>query len=120
MFFNSILRRILFGLYTGLITVLSVLPPSELPTVKLFSGADKLIHMGMYAVFTFLMLWAWPRFFRGSLQLMPLFAVMFYGLVMEILQDLGHAGRSFELLDVVANTVGYFPGLIASKLLLKY
>lgn len=113
------MRRFIFFLYIAFITLLSLLPPSDLPSVTLFPGADKLIHLGMYAGLTFLMMWAWPRFFRGSLQLLPLFAVMFYGLGMEILQDLGHYGRSFELWDVVANTAGYFPGWIAFKLIDK-
>jgi glycopeptide antibiotics resistance protein len=70
----------------------------------------------MYAGFTFLMMWAWPGFFKKDKQLIPLFAVLFYGLGMEILQDMGHVGRSFELTDVAANTLGYLPGWLAYRL----
>lgn len=120
MVINTSLRRILFFTYLALITSLSILPSSDLPSVKLFPGADKLVHLGMYAGFTFLMMWSWPRFFKGTQQLIPLFAVMFYGLGMEILQDLGHQGRSFEIMDVVANTIGYLPGWLAYRLFLNY
>ncbi|MGC8866320.1 MAG: VanZ family protein [Bacteroidales bacterium] len=117
MIINFSFRRILFFIYLGILAILSLLPPSDLPSVKLFEGADKLVHMGMYAGFTFLMFWAWPKFFRGSFQLIPLFAVMFYGLGMEILQDLGHYGRSFEIWDIGANTLGYFPGLFLFRMI---
>ncbi len=70
----------------------------------------------MYAGFTFLMMRAWPSFFKRDRQLIPLFIVLFYGLGMEILQDMGHAGRSFELSDVAANTLGYLPGWLAYRL----
>lgn len=111
-------RRLLFIFYLLAITSLSLLPSNSLPSVKLFPYADKIIHLVMYAGFTFLMMWSWPRFFRGDRQLIPLFAVMFYGLGMEILQDLGHQGRAFETWDVVANTLGFIPGWIAYRLLL--
>lgn len=119
MIFNKVnkgLRIWFFIVYVGLLTTLSLLPSSDLPSVKLFPYADKLIHLCMYAGFTFLMMWSWPRFFKGTQQLIPLFAVMFYGLGMEILQDLGHQGRSFEIMDVVANTIGYLPGWLAYRL----
>ncbi|HNQ60515.1 MAG TPA: VanZ family protein [Bacteroidales bacterium] len=114
------MRKLIFFIYLGLITTLSLIPSSDLPSVKLFSGADKIIHFLMYTGFTFLLMWAWPNFFRGSLLLLPLFAVMFYGLGLEILQDLGHEGRAFEIYDILANTLGYFPGLALFYIVRKY
>jgi len=105
------MRKLIFFAYLALITILSLMPSNDLPSVKLFSGADKIIHFLMYTGFSFLLMWAWPNFFRGNLVLLPLFAVMFYGLGLEILQDLGHEGRAFEIYDILANTLGYFPGL---------
>ncbi|HAQ65255.1 MAG TPA: hypothetical protein DCR43_05315 [Bacteroidales bacterium] len=110
-------RRGIFFLYVALITALSLVSGHDLPSVKLFRHADKVIHMCMYAGFTFLLLWGWPRLFRGSRQWLPLFVVMFWGLSMEILQDLGHYGRSFELFDLVANVLGFFPGWLAWHLI---
>jgi len=96
--------------YILLITLLSLLPGSDLPKVKLFLHADKVVHLCMYAGLTFLLFWAWPRFFRGSRQWLPLVAVMYWGLSMEILQDLSPYGREFDLYDMAANTLGFFPG----------
>lgn len=110
LFQRPVVRRVIFFSYVVLITLLSLLPGSDLPSVKLFRHADKVVHMCMYAGFTFLLLRGWPRFFRGTLQWLPLFVVMFWGLTMEILQDIGQYDRSFEISDMVANVLGFFPG----------
>ncbi len=117
---RTVIQRLVFFIYVVLITLLSLLPGSDLPSVKLFRHADKLVHMCMYAGFTFLLLRGWPRFFRGSVQWLPLFLVLFWGMTMEILQDLGHYGRSFEIYDIVANVSGFFPGWFAWRVLRWY
>jgi glycopeptide antibiotics resistance protein len=105
------LRKILFFAYLVLITLLSLWPSDGLPDVKLFPYADKLIHAGMYAGFTFLMLWAWPRELSGAKQILPLLIIA-WGLFMEVLQQYSNLGRSFDLTDELANSLGFLPGWI--------
>jgi len=107
------LKKLIFFAYLLLITALSLWPSAALPDVMLFPYADKLIHAGMYAGFTFLMLWAWPSRFPGSLQIIPLFMVVAWGLLMEALQRYTQFGRSFDLTDELANTLGFLPGWLA-------
>jgi len=111
----NMLKKTLFFLYLALITALSLWPSDNLPDVVLFPYADKFIHTGMYAGFTFLMLWAWPQNFIGFKQFLPFLLVMVYGFFMETLQRISFLGRSFDLSDELANSLGFFPGWIFWK-----
>jgi len=114
------IKKILFFLYLLLITFLSLLPSRDLPDIKLFVQADKVIHLGMYAGFTFLLLWAWPQKFTGYRQLLPLLAIILWGFLMEAIQGLTHLGRSFDLTDELANILGFLPGWICWKIVSKF
>ena len=114
------LKKIIFFLYLTLITLLSLLPSRDLPDVKLFVHADKVIHLSMYAGFTFLLLWAWPRKFTGYKQLLPLLAIILWGFLMESIQGLTHAGRTFDLTDELANILGFLPGWVGWKIVSKF
>jgi len=120
-FINSLtmLKKILFFLYLILITFLSLLPSRDLPDIKLFMHADKVIHLCMYAGFTFLLLWAWPQKFTGYRQLLPLLAIILWGFLMEFLQYFTHLGRTFDLTDELANILGFVPGWIGWKIVTK-
>lgn len=109
------LKKTLFYLYIILITLLSLWPAGELPDVPLFPYADKFIHAGMYAGFTFLMLWAWRSKLTGIKQLWPFIIVVAWGLFMEIMQWYMHLGRSFDLRDELADCLGFFPGWIGFR-----
>lgn len=106
------LKKLLFFAYLLLITALSLWPSDQMPDVMLFPYADKLIHAGMYGGFTFLLLWAWPVAFSGYRQFLPFFIVVAYGFFMETLQRISFLGRSFDLTDELANSLGFFPGWI--------
>jgi VanZ family protein len=108
-------KKILFFGYLVLITLLSLWPSDSLLDIKLFSYSDKLIHAGMYAGFTFLMFWAWPEDLSGPKQMLPLLIVIIWGFLMELLQRYSHLGRSFDLADVLANSLGFLPGWIGWK-----
>ena len=109
------LKKTLFYLYLVLITLLSLWPSKALPQVMLFPYADKFIHAGMYAGFTFLMLWAWQAKLVGMKQLWPLIIVVAWGMLMEFMQSATHLGRSFDMTDELANSVGFVPGWIGFR-----
>ena len=108
-------KKLLFFIYLILITTLSLWPSSEMPHIILFPYADKLIHAGMYAGFAFMLLWTWPVAFSGYRQFLPFVIVVAYGFFMETLQRISFLGRSFDLTDELANSLGFFPGWIFYK-----
>ena len=110
-------KKIILFAYLILITFLSLMPGQDVPDIMLFPNADKVIHACMYAGFTFLLLWAYPVTFSGHRQFLPFLIVVAYGFFMETLQRISVLGRSFELRDELANSLGFFPGWLAWKLL---
>jgi len=116
------LRKVILSAYILLITGLSLLPANSLPIPEsgLFPHADKVFHFFMYAVFTSLLFYTWPNRFSGTTrQFIPLVYVVFWGTVMEILQEAGGYGRGFSYLDIFANALGFFPGWLTWKWLSK-
>jgi len=92
--------------YLGLIFYLSSLP--QLATeISLFSGADKFIHLGEYALLSWLLsraLRSASPFSRQAAVIAILFATL-YGISDEFHQAFV-PGRSAEFLDVVADCGG--------------
>jgi len=82
--------------------------------------ADKVIHLCMYAGFTFLLLWAWSQKFTGIRQLIPLLAIILWGLLMEAIQGLTHLGRTFDLTDELANILGFLPGWVCWRIVSRF
>jgi len=117
---KMMIRKILFFLYLLLITLLSLIPSNDLPRVVLFPHADKLIHMTMYAGFTFLLFLGWPNMDIPKRRWIPLLSIFLWGLTMEVLQGLGPWGRSFDLFDELANVFGFFPGYISYYLFKRW
>jgi VanZ family protein len=109
-------RKSVFFAYLILLVIISQWPSRDLPDVDLFPQADKLIHSAMYAGFCFLLLWAWPEQFTGKKILSALFILLAFGLLMELMQGVSHAGRSFDITDELANGIGFIPGWILWKI----
>jgi VanZ family protein len=108
-------RILVLILYILIITGLSLLPASSLPmqSVELFPHADKAAHFLMYSGLSFLLFFTWPVSFSGKIrQFIPLLIIFTWGTLMEIFQAIGPHGRHFSYLDIVANTLGFFPGWI--------
>jgi VanZ family protein len=108
-------KKILFILYVLFVTTISLLPSRDIPEVNTFLYFDKLVHFSMYALFSFLLLWAFPKKFAGIKQIIPFLLVVAYGFLMEVLQRYMHLGRTFDLLDELANCLGFFPGWLFWK-----
>jgi VanZ family protein len=105
-----------------IILVLSLLPSSSLPSLSWseFLGADKLAHLGVYMIFSFLLV---LTFNNSRPKLKYRSAILFssaYGILMEVLQFLIYTGRNFEFLDIIANIIGSFLGTIFFTFLVKY
>ncbi|SFI21382.1 VanZ like family protein [Halpernia frigidisoli] len=81
----------------------------------MFQGIDKIIHLSIFAFLGFCLLMSFQK-----LSVVYFFVIIFiYGLSTEILQEVMHMGRSFELLDILADLVGSSLGMITYKIALK-
>jgi Predicted integral membrane protein len=85
---------------------LSLLPPVDLPRVKVFEGFDKVVHFLMYFPLAILLCWN----LRADKQQRRIFLAIFFavgwGIYMEFLQLTMHLGRSFSWFDELANMLG--------------
>lgn len=95
------------GVWTIAIGVLSLLPSHRLP---LFPGADKLFHAAFYLVLGFC--WVSSRI-APTPRSIRTFVILIagYGLLLEIGQRYV-PGRSYDLLDAVANAGGAILGAV--------
>ncbi len=111
------IKKIILILYIVLITMLSIMPTSDMPNIIVFPYFDKLVHLCMYAGLSFLLLWLWDENPNKRKYWKILFIVFGCGLLMEIIQEISHLGRSFDILDITANLLGFLPGLLSWKLI---
>ena len=99
-----------------IVLAISIMPISGEATPFLFSfpAADKVVHAGMYFVFTILLL---KDLFRNiPLEIdkltMLLLSVLIYSIIIEVIQQSLTDYRSGELLDVAANLLGILFGAV--------
>src|SRR4051812_19885358 len=100
---------------------LSLTPGNSLPRVNI-PGLDKAVHFTFYTVLTLLMFYGWkkqevfPALHRRLLVRILVCAIA-YGLLIEVMQETLTDSRHFEVLDVLANSLGAIAGsLISVKL----
>lgn len=105
-------------LWAALILLLSGLPGNYFPKVVSFwdwLGPDKLIHIGMYSVLSFLMMFDRKQEYQSGQKrdvvLIVLIFGTFYGALTEILQHFVFVGRFGNLFDFIANMAGVITGI---------
>ncbi len=105
--------------YTTVLTVVSLMTLKNLPDMGISFG-DKVFHFLAYFVLAFL--WVFAFFYNynlkkaKSIQYAFVFAVAF-GIIIEVLQGTVTVARSFDVYDMLANTLG---SLLAVCLLSVY
>jgi len=105
-------RVFLVVIYIGFIAALSLLPPQDLPHIPMFRGADKLIHCGMYFIFSVLSCWTLKTELNYSRLFFIIVGTIGWGILMEYLQLDMHRGRSFSWYDELANSIGVTFGIL--------
>ena len=110
-------------LWTIFIFILLIIPGSDLPTASFLDLIyfDKWVHVGLFAVMTFL--WSFPFFktLKGNHFLFAFigFSSDLYGAAMEFVQKYFASGRSFDLIDIIADTTGCLTGFLFTVYLYK-
>jgi len=99
-----------------IIFVLLVMPGSDIPSNDFFELIyfDKWVHIGLFSILT--ILWIYP--FLGSISrsagvfvIISLSSIT-YGVVMEFIQKYFATNRSFDLTDILADSIGTCLGLV--------
>jgi VanZ family protein len=100
-----------------LILFLCTMPGSSLPKASLFDKlhVDKLVHFFLFGGTVILLAYGYYRQ-RGHISGWTLLGIALatglYGLAIEFIQKYFTANRSFEIMDVVADTVGALMGAL--------
>lgn len=101
-------------LYTCGITILFFISTSGMPRIGI-AHLDKVVHFGIFLVFTFL--WLSFLYRKNNFALSTRTIVMFflisivYGTLIEVFQELFTVGRSFDMLDIAADMFGSLIGI---------
>lgn len=94
-------------LWTLFILIACLMPPSGLPKTPILPGLDKVVHIALFGVWSFLL----AGYTRSSAAIV-LLAGLALGLGIEFLQEVSAMGRSFEWWDVVADLSGVLLGYL--------
>jgi len=102
--------------YTFIITVAFLSPAAEVPKVNIPS-LDKVFHMLIHCVLSFIWLWFAFSSNKYHISLKTVIVVLVlcfsYGIAIELIQHWFTASRQFDLLDVLANGIGSLLGLLS-------
>lgn len=110
--------------YSGLITILFLMPSSDLPRVNLHGGADKSAHFLIHFILVFL----WQLYFFSLYDYrflwrnasMVLFGSILYGIIIELLQGQLTDSRTPDFYDVLANFGGAVVSIFVFQRLKHY
>jgi len=105
------------------IAVACLVSTSSIPSVSV-PGTDKTVHAVFYFVFTVL----WFRYFKkrfvnwrfGLKATLVLLFTLFYGTLIEVLQEIFTATRKADVLDVLANVTGSAAGVLVLWLIKRF
>jgi len=93
-----------------------LLPTKEIPKLfDTFIPIDKLVHLFIFLVLTFLWLLYVNNVLNDTKPIVLLFilvACLFYGILIELIQELFVLSRGAEVLDVIADLLGASLGLL--------
>lgn len=109
--------------YTIFVFVISLVKINKSVDIKI-SNFDKLVHIGIYFVFTLIWFMSFFKkdvkvlFFKSLIKASILAFVT--GVVIEFLQDLNPNARSGDVNDVIANTMGILLAILCLFQIKKY
>ena len=108
-----ILARILAIVWSAFIASSCLLPPSLFKpfTFHILLWLDKFIHLVLYFVFVQLWILNLEKINRKN-KLVILLIGIIYGIFIEVMQSAMNIGRSYEIDDMIANTLGCILGIV--------
>jgi VanZ family protein len=100
-------------IWFGVVLMLSLSNPESIPKFVLFPHADKVVHVIMYLILTFLCLLNFFKpnyFFFYIVSAFVLNSII--GVILELMQIRFIPGRTGDILDVVSNITGSLTGIV--------
>ncbi len=94
-------------LWTFLILLACSLPGKKIPEAPLFPHFDKLVHFGLFFVWSILWLLRYP-----SRWFLVVISGILFGIFIEFYQEWLPIGRSFDWWDAVADSFGTIAGTV--------
>ncbi len=98
-------------------SVLFLIPSRDIPFSLPIPHLDKLVHVGLFMVFTILFIQ--DRLKSSGLKtittayiLTTLLIVLFFATLVELLQVTMHAGREGDIIDILCDLAGFMFGLL--------
>ena len=115
-----LVRYCYIAIWTLIVIVLSLLPKSAIneDRIRLFEGADKIIHFLMYFILMSIWYYAGKKISKKKRRRFIIIGVVFgifLGIILEILQNYLDIGRSFDTFDIVADITGLFFVFLINK-----
>lgn len=108
--------------WTIFMLVLFLIPSQDIPNVVAIPHQDKFAHIGLFMVFTILYLRG--RLKNSSLKTFvpkhiftTILFVILFAVVVELLQDVMHAGREGEFTDILHDFAGFTIGSLIMVLI---
>jgi len=106
--------------WTLLILILSLLPKRSFPDVHFsIPYLDKFVHFTLYFILLTLFTWEAEKAKTNALIFNGLIGSVVLSFGTELGQKYFFAGRSFEILDIVANIIGSIVGVFFFRIFLK-
>ena len=110
----SVLKKVFLFLalfWAGVIAFFCLVDSSEIPEVNIsIENLDKVVHVFFHFVFTLLLYFFFKKLFNSADKIKPLVISIvisfFFGIIIEILQELCTATRHADLFDILANLFG--------------
>ncbi len=105
-----------------MVTLFSLSPMSNLPNIRVgFEHGDKLVHVFFYLGMTITWYFKFTEPFPVKFLMKPLLAAcaisFFYGIIIEVFQDILPVDRSSDWQDIYANTGGIILAVALLKIL---
>lgn len=102
--------------------ILLTLPANDLPHSGVFDlpYLDKFVHLAMFFLLTTLFCFPYSKLsyvksLTPSIFIKIALYVIFYGILMEFVQKFFTVGRSFDIIDILFDSIGSFAGLLAIR-----
>lgn len=99
--------------------ILLLMPGKDIPEITFLNQIyfDKWVHIGLFAGLTFLTAFPFIKSGRCSKGLLLKTGILFilYGILIEYLQKYYASDRTFDITDMVADTVGCIVGCVSAN-----
>jgi VanZ family protein len=109
-------QKSLLVLWIMFILVVSLYPFKTKETKQFWEHSDKAVHFVLYFVLSVLVI---SSLHNKSRYAITLIISVLFGIIIEALQEFMQLGRTFSMLDILANAVGVCIGLTSYYLLKK-